>query len=131
MAEAIKERCVFAKAGHLVTLFETAELSLTVSGGATPSLETDPIDVMGMKRLMLTIDHKRTGSDSTDLDTSIYSSPDGSVFDTEAYASDEALGAAKVKTIAVTAGVAYVKLKVENMDAGNATKVKLTLVGTR
>lgn len=131
MTESVRKTTLLQKWNVLVERWETAELTLTVSGGATPSLETEAIDIRGFKVLTLTIDHNRTGSDSTDLDTFVYSSPDGTIFDTEAYTSHETLGAAKVKTIAITEGVAYLKVKVENMDSENATKVKLTLVGVR
>ena len=131
MPESVTKRTGLQLWNILVERWTTAELSLTVSGGATPSLETEAIDVRGFASLALTIDHNRTGSDSTDLDTFVYSSPDGAVYDTEPLVTESALGASKVKTIAVTSGVSYVKLKVANEDAGNATKVKLTLVDIR
>lgn len=131
MSESVTKRTGLQLWNILHERWYTEELSLTVSGGATPSRETEAIDVRGFTPLALTIDHNRTGSDSTDLDTFVYSSHDGVVFDTEPLVTESALGAAKVKTVTVTSGVCYVKLKVANEDAGNATKVKLTLTGIR
>ena len=131
MVESVTKRTGLQLWNILHERWETAELSLTVSGGATPSRETEAIDVRGFTSLALTIDHNRTGSDSTDLDTFVYSSPDGAVYDTTPLVTESALGAATVKTIAVTSGVCYVKIKVANEDAVNTTVVKLTLVGIR
>ncbi len=105
-------------------------VTLDASGGLNPSNTSDIIDVRGAKALTLTVIHNLTGSNSTDLDVIVYSSPDGTTFDTEPYASMN-IGANKVKTIPITAGINYLKVKVQNNDTNNATKVTTKLVVSR
>lgn len=113
-----------------VVKWETGEITLTASGGGTPSAETETIDVRGFGGLSLTVDHNRTGSDSTDLDVLVYTSVGGTKFDNVSYASVN-LGAAKVKTVPIQGPICYLKIKADNQDSGNATKVLLKLVGQR
>jgi hypothetical protein len=101
----------------------TSDVDLTASGGATPSAQSEAIDIRGSRAVTLTIDHDLTGSDSTDLDADVFTSYDGSKFDNEAYCSLN-LGAANVKSIPLAPGPAYIRWKVTNNDAGNATKVR-------
>jgi hypothetical protein len=101
----------------------TSDVDLTASGGATPSAQSEAIDIRGSRAVTFTIDHDLTGSDSTDLDADVFTSYDGSKFDNEAYCSLN-LGAAKVKSIPLAPGPAYIRWKVTNNDAGNATKVR-------
>ena len=105
-------------------------VDLTVSGGTSPSNTSPPLDVRGARSLALQVIHNLTGSNSTDLDVIVYSSIDGSTFDTEPYASMN-IGANKVKTIPITAGINYLKVKVQNNDASNATKVTTKLAVSR
>lgn len=130
MAESVTEVTILERWNALVKKWTTGEISLTVSGGGTPSAETETIDVRTMSALALTCDHNRTGSDSTDLDIEVFTSFDNVKWDNIAYASMN-LGAAKVKSIPVQAGVAYAKVKATNKDASNATKLALALIGQR
>lgn len=103
-------------------------VSLTISGGATPSDVSDPVYVEGAEAIALTVDHNLTGSNSTDLDIIIYTSEDGVDFDNISYASMN-LGAGQKKTIPITVGPRFVEVKVVNNDGSNATDVttKLTI----
>ena len=103
-------------------------VELTASGGGTPSNTSPAYAVSEARFLVFTVIHNLTGSNSTSLDAIIYASHDGTTFDTEPYASLN-IGANKVKTIPVSPGIYRVKIKVQNNDAANATKVttKLTL----
>jgi hypothetical protein len=130
MPEKVTKSTIRNRFNRKVGRWETDELSLTIFGGATPSRETEAIDVRGYSILTLTIDHKREGSDSTSIETTVYSSVGGSEWHTEPYESSVCHGAYKlIKTISVTSGVSYLKLKVENKDPVNFTKVKLILTG--
>ena len=101
----------------------TSDVELTVSGGATPSAQSEAIDLRGCRAVTLTIDHDLTGADSTDLDAEVFTSYDGSKFDNEAYCSLN-LGASKVKSIPLEPGPAYIRWKVTNNDGTNATRVR-------
>jgi len=101
-------------------------VSLTVSGGATPSDTSDEIDVHGAHHLGLQVIHNYPESDSTDLDVEVFGSMDGQIYDTEPYAKFN-VGADKVKTWPVSPGPSRVKVKVTNNDASNATKVSTKL----
>lgn len=102
------------------------QVSLTASGGGTPSDTSVEIDVHGAHHLGLQVIHNYAESQSTDLDVEVYGSMDGAVYDTEPYAKMN-VGAGKVKTIPITPGPSRVKVKVANNDAGNATKVSTKL----
>jgi hypothetical protein len=130
MPERVTRSTIRNRFNTKVVRWETDELSLTISGGATPSRETEAIDVRGHSLLTLTINHKREGSDSTSLETTVYSSVDGSEWHTKPSESSVCHGDYKlIKTISVPSGVIYLKLKVENKDPVNSTKVKFTLTG--
>jgi hypothetical protein len=94
-----------------------------VSGGVTPSQQSDDIDVRGAKDILLTLNHNVTGSDSTDLDCEVFASYDGVTYDTDPYVSIN-VGANTVKSVPITTGPAYIRWKVTNNDAGNATEVR-------
>ena len=107
------------------------DVSLTVSGGGTPSAESEAIEVAGVTELAVVFDHNRTGSDSTDIDLELYTSLDGSAWDTEPYWG-MTLGASSRKTYPVTPpNTRYVKWVATNNDAVNATKVKPVVVVKR
>lgn len=108
----------------------TSDVDLTVSGGATPTAQSEAIDVRGAKDILLTVNHNIAGSDSTDLDAEVFASYDGTTFDNEAYVSMN-LGASKVKSIPVARGPAYIRWKVTNNDASNATSVRPVVVLVR
>ena len=118
------------RASEIETYEPAAQISLTVSGGATPSDTSNFINVRGAKAIEVTMDHKRgvggADSASTSITLTVYTSPDGSKVDTEAYASMN-LGAAKIKTIPVTPGMDYIQVGIVNGDAANATKVLPTV----
>ena len=71
------------------------------------------------------VDHKRTGSDSTDLDVELYSSPDGTRWSDYPFASIN-VGASKISkpVPAVVPQGKEIRWKTTNNDAGNATKVR-------
>ena len=107
------------------------DVSLTVSGGGTPSEESQPVEVAGVTELAVVFDHNRTGSDSTDIDLELYTSLDGSAWDTEPYWG-MTLGASSRKTYPVTPpNTRYVKWVATNNDAVNATTVKPVVVVKR
>ena len=101
----------------------TTDVALTASGGATPSAQSTVIDVRGSEAILFTVDHDLAGSNSTNLDAVVYTSYDGTRFDTEVYASLN-LGAAAVKSIPLTPGPSYIRWTVTNNDAVNATVVR-------
>lgn len=109
-----------------------AEISLTVSGGATPSDTSNEIVVDGADSIVVQADHYRgeagAGSPSTDLDIIIYSRS-GAAYDMAAYASFN-VGAATIASLNVTPGMLAVKIKLVNNDAANATKVLPTVLVT-
>jgi len=130
MPERVTRSTIRDRFNMKVVRWETDELSLTISGGATPSRETEAIDVRECSILTLTINHKREGSDSTSLETTVYSSVGGSKWHTKPSESSVCHGDYKlIKTISIPFGVIYLKLKVENKDPVNSTKVKFTLTG--
>jgi len=96
-------------------------VALTVSGGATPSATSTVIDIAGVKNMTISVINGK----STNLDIVVYCSYDGTTFDTLAYASMN-VGASVNKTLAVNTGPAYIKIKIANNDAVNAT---ITTVG--
>ena len=101
------------------------DVELTVSGGATPSAQSEAIDVLGAAEISLVVDHTLTGSDSTDLDVEIFTSYDGSNWDTDAYATVK-VGAGKqpAPTPITPPNVHSIRWKATNNDGANATKVK-------
>jgi len=105
------------------------EVSLTASGGATPSNTSPAIYCVGCWDLLLTVIHNYTESNSTDLDINIYTSYDGATFDTVPYASLSVTSKC-IKTIPVTPGMHSVKVEVKNNDAVNSTKVTTKLTKT-
>jgi len=100
---------------------------LTESGGATPSKESAAFLVIDADKLTLVMDHKRTGSNSTSIDIILYSSIDGSVFDTIPYESYN-LGAQEILSRPITPGPVFLKVKVDNKDTVNATRVSVYIV---
>ena len=108
----------------------TTDVALTASGGAMPSAQSTVIDVRGSEAILFTVDHDLAGSNSTDLDAVVYTSYDGTRFDTEVYASLN-LGVGQVKSVPLTPGPAYLRWVVMNNDAGNATSVRPVITITR
>lgn len=101
-------------------------VALTVSGGATPSDMSDPIDIRGMRTISLQIQN----GDSTDLDIEVYTSmTEDGTYDNVVYASESTLGADKNKTITITPGPNFMKIKLVNQDASNATAVTTLVSG--
>jgi len=100
---------------------------LDPSGGASPSKESVAFLVIDAEKLTLVVDHKRVGSNSTNLDVIVYSSIDGSVFDTIPYDSYN-IGAQQVLSRPITPGPVFLKVKVDNKDSVNATKVSVFFV---
>jgi len=98
-------------------------ISLTVSGGAKPSHESGKILAEEGGLLALTV---KNGA-STNLDIEVFTSYDGSEWDTLPYASMN-LGANQTKTIPITSGPRYFKVKVTNKDGTNPTTVTTKLV---
>jgi len=98
-------------------------VSLTASGGATPSNEGGKILIEEGGRLSLTV---KNGA-STNLDIEVFTSYDGEEWDTLPYASMN-LGANQTKTIPITPGPRYFKVKVTNKDGTNPTTVTTKLV---
>jgi len=101
-------------------------VELTVSGGATPTNTSHEVRVAGAYAISI---QARNGS-STDLDVEVYTSPDNVTYDDEVYASMN-LGANKEKTIPVTVGPVYMKVKVVNNDNSNATTVTVKVTVTK
>lgn len=122
----------FKRANELNKFEPAAEISLTVSGGATPSDTSDEIVVDGAVAIVVQADHYRgafgADSASTDLDIIIYSRS-GTTYDMAAYASFN-VGAATVASLNVTPGMDAIKVKIVNNDAANATKVLPTVLVT-
>ena len=108
----------------------TTDVSLTVSGGATPTAQSEAIDVRGAKAVLLTLNHNITGSDSTDLDIEVFASYDGTTFDNLPFVSMN-VGASKVKSIPIAIGPAYIRWKLTNNDGSNATEVRPVAVLVR
>jgi len=100
---------------------------LDPSGGASPSKESAAFLVIDAKKLVLVVDHKRTGSNSTNLDILLYASHDGTVFDTVPYQSYN-LGANEVISRPITPGPVYLKAKADNKDSVNSTRVSVFLL---
>lgn len=111
-------------------LVPTTDVSLTVSGGATPTAQSEAIDVRGAKDILLTLNHNITGSDSTDIDIEVFASYDGVTFDNEPYMSMN-VAASKVKSVPIATGPAYIRWKLTNNDVGNATEVRPVVVLVR
>lgn len=123
---------IFKRANEVNKYEPAAEISLTVSGGATPTDTSDEMLVSGAKAIVVQADHYRgvagAGSPSTDLDIIIYSRS-GTTYDMAAYASFN-VGAATVASLNVTPGMDAIKVKIVNNDAANATKVLPTVLVT-
>jgi len=100
---------------------------LDASGGPTPSVESDAFLVVDAEKLTIVIDHKWTTSNSTNLDILLYSSMDGVKFDTVPYQSWN-LGAQEILSRPITPGPIFLKVKVDNKDTANATKVSVYIV---
>lgn len=107
------------KGGEVTTYRPQNNVSLTVAGGATPSNESDPIRIEDAEALALTV----FNGASTNLDVLPYASLDGVNFDTEPYTGNINIGANKKKTVPISPGPRFIKIKVENKDTGNATTV--------
>lgn len=69
---------------------------------------------------------KVKNGNSTDLDIEVLSSIDNSDWDTLPYVSLN-LGANQTKTVPITVGIRYIKIKLTNNDASNATTVTVEL----
>ena len=107
------------------------DVSLTASGGGTPSEESQPVEAAGISELAVVFDHNRSGSDSTDIDLELYTSMDGVDWDTEPYWG-MTLAASERRTYPVTPpNTRYVKWVATNNDAVNATTVKPVMVVKR
>lgn len=89
-------------------------VSLTASGGNNTS---NAIDIAGANAVTISV----INGDSTDLDVFVYASYDNTTYDSLAYASMN-VGASAKKTLPITPGPAYIKIKIQN-NAGVATVV--------
>jgi hypothetical protein len=102
-----------------------AAISLTVSGGATPSDDSGDIDIRGATSIVLQLDHYQgalgVDSASVDLDYEIYTKS-GSTYDTAAFASGDT-NTPEIVSFSITPGAAYMKVHLHNEDGANATKV--------
>jgi len=102
------------------TLFDA--VSLTVSGGATPSRTSDWVETDDAEDLVLSVGNGA----STNLDVEVFTSPDKSLIDNLPYASLN-LAANQRKSIAVTPGPLFMQVKITNKDSVNATTVTVKL----
>lgn len=93
-------------------------VTLTVSGGATPSVTSTAVDIAGAAYVTISV----LNGKSTTLDVIVYASYDNVTYDTLAYASMN-VGANVNKTLALNPGPAYIKVKITNNDAANASTV--------
>ena len=100
--------------------------ALTESGGATPTNTSHEVHVAGAYSLSLQV---QNGS-STNMTAEVFTSPDNVTDDDQAYGSVN-LGANQEKTIPITVGPVYVKVKITNGDDVNATVVTTKLTVTR
>lgn len=131
MTVSLVENSVLGDPPQVVEYTPEGDISLTVSGGATPSAESEAVEVAGASELTVVFDHNRTGSDSADIDLGLYTSMDGVGWDTEPFWS-QSLGASSRKTYPVTPpNTRYVKWVATNNDAVNATAVKPVVVVKR
>ena len=114
----------FVRAAEIEKYTPAAAISLTVSGGATPSDTSSEMNVRGARAIVVQIDHYQgaLGADSasTDLDVIIYSKS-GSTFDMTAYASMN-IATKTIASLNVTPGMESIKVYVLNGDAANAAK---------
>lgn len=131
MTVSLVETDILGDPPQVIQYAPESDVSLTVSGGATPSEESEAIEVAGISELAVVFDHNRTGSDSTDIDLELYTSLDGVGWDTDPFWG-QSLGASKRKTFPVTPpNTRYVKWVATNNDAVNATAVKPVVVVKR
>lgn len=131
MTVSLVETDILGDPPQVIQYMPESDVSLTVSGGATPSAESEAVEVAGASELTVVFDHNRTGSDSTDIDLGLYTSLDGSEWDTEPFWGQN-LGASSRKTYPVTPpNTRYVKWVATNNDAVNATAVKPVVVVKR
>jgi len=94
-------------------------VSLTVSGGATPSNASGWYYIGGYYSIVLTV----SNGNSTSLNAYVYTSPDNGVtVDNISYAAIN-LGASQIKSVPITPGPLYIRITVTNADASNATSV--------
>ena len=119
----------FVRAAEIEKYEPAAQISLTVSGGETPTDTSSEMNVRGARAIVVQADHYRgvAGADSasTDLDIIVYSKS-GSSFDRTAYASMN-VGAATIASLNVTPGMESIRVYIVNNDAANATKVLPTV----
>lgn len=99
--------------------------ALTVSGGATPSVTSGSLLVGGGVRKASAITLTLENDASTDCDFEVQTSYDNSNWDDDAYTTVN-LGANKQRTVPLTVGMRYVRVKATNNDASNATTVSAT-----
>jgi len=127
MSELAPYDVIFTRRGVIRKYRPQDGVSLTVSGGATPSDTSLPVNVGDAASIALSTYHKHAESLSTNLETTVITGESRiDDFDTESYGA-MALGANKKKTFPISPGPNYIKVKVENKDAANATKVTTIL----
>jgi len=93
--------------------------AFAVSNGVAPDSD-DAIDVGSAKSIAVQFDTTPTANVSTDVDLNIITSPDGTNWDTVDYAAAVAsLGDNAMKTVAITTGINFIKLRADNNDGVN------------
>ncbi len=102
----------FVKVSYVPATKVHDAVSLTATGGATPSATSASIDIAGATSVAVSV----INGNSTSLDCIIYASYDGLVFDTLAFASLN-VGATTNKTLVLAPGPSAIKIKILNNSA--------------
>ena len=106
---------------------EVLTLTWTDTGVDTdvaPDTDTE-IPVHGAERITIQVDSLTlTGHSSTDWDINVESSPDGTYWDTVAYASVANVGNDAIESFSVTPGPAFIRLRLDNNALATTCYVK-------
>ena len=104
-------------------------VTLTASGGGTPSNTSATIKVQGASNIFLEAKHDYAESLSTNLDVLVYPSADGLDFSTSPIGALNLSGTG-VLPLSITPGMHSVRVKVQNNDAVNGSKILTRLIVT-
>jgi len=112
---------VSGKFGSLKTVTWTNCTSTNIAPDAACNY---PIDLRGADYCSIQLDSTATASTSADMDCNVWASPDGSNFDTTArWDGYDNLADNKIHTFAVTMGVAFIQLRLDNNTGASRADV--------
>lgn len=122
---ALQETVLLGNPPRILQYEPGSDVELTASGGATPSAQSKAVNILGAIEISVTLCHNLTGSNSTDLDLEIYTSPDGTRWDTDPYHTINVSASKQLPPVPLTPpNVSSIRWKAVNKDAGNSTKLR-------